>query len=191
MFAFSGPIIDNIKSWFSDYFDILETNDWTDAFIEAPDFVGTFICQELQVDFNSILNKTSFIPKKCFKYCDEIIKELIIPKSIQVVERGAFENCNNIISAQIESSNVAGAVFRDCHFLQTVIFDEGINKLESCMFFNCPNLKEVYLPNSCENMKYNSFAGIYQSITIYIKNEDLFNVVNSYPPGPRFKIKKW
>ena len=191
MFVFSGPIMDNIKSWFSEYNYILKTKDWTEAFINAPPFTGTFICQELGIDFNFILNKTSFIPNKCFKSCSEIKDKLIIPNSVGIIEKSAFEHCDNIVEARVGSSNVAGAVFRDCHFLERVIFDEGINKLESYMFFNCPNLKEVYLPNSCKNIKFNSFVGLYQSITIYVKNNDLFNVLNSYPPGPKFKIEKW
>lgn len=173
-------LVRSIKSWFNDYEDDLKTNDWSNAFDHAPSRIGTFLIQELKIDFGYIMQRISNIPYTCFADCDEIKGTITITSSHEVISRLAFKNCKNIEIVSVGSSIVKDQVFFGCSKLRKAWFSQ-LETLPPYIFQNCSKLQEVYFPkgSSINSHAFYNARGVYQRINIFYKNEDLLDYMKN------------
>ena len=109
------------------------------------------------------------------------IEEIELSKYISNIESGAFSNCVNLRSINLEnveyidvnafsSSGIESAflynvkeinlsAFNDCEKLEEVVIGDGIKEIKNSSFVNCKNMKKLILPDSLEKIGDNAFSG--------------------------------
>lgn len=85
---------------------------------------------------------------------DSYVKEIILPKTIKVIQSCAFKNCIS---------------------LKKIHLNEGLIKIEQCAFENCIELEELILPKSLEDIKYLSFGNCVKMKKFILNNDLKFN----------------
>ncbi len=111
------------------------------------------------------------------------IKELHITESVSEISGKAFENCDSLLSVEIESEklNVGDFAFYHCDFLEevymrnggehigkyafgecrslkNVVFSESLKSVGDFAFYNCDSLERIKMPESVEVMGERSFS---------------------------------
>ena len=88
------------------------------------------------------------------------LKEVTIQQGVGRIETEAFKN-TGIKEISIPGGTVIGAnAFSNCKSLEKVVLHEGTKSIGSGAFAYCPNLKEVYIPNSVTNIPNNIGVGL-------------------------------
>lgn len=89
---------------------------------------------------------------------NDLLEEVIIPRSVEFLGEDQFYHCKNLIYAKVLAplKEIRENTFADCPKLHFVEFAEGTKKICFDAFRNCPNLRYVYVPESCE-MEYGVF----------------------------------
>lgn len=77
------------------------------------------------------------------------LETIYLPKSIQVIEDEAFNNCKN---------------------LRKVIFPEYLISIGAKTFQNCNNLKEIYLSSNVKKIEYSAFENCIELEKVIIKS---------------------
>lgn len=141
------------------------------------------------------LNLTPYmttIATGAFAVCRKL-KTLKIPKSIQIIEAQAFENCEGLtgnVTIPKTVSTLGSSAFRHCHSLNQLIFEENgqltfiepylandsgitylripghITKIGDGAFGNCNKLQKVVLMNPNLAMGANVFANIVTNLSV-------------------------
>ena len=123
------------------------------------------------------------IEKNAFKN-NEIIKELVIPYTIQVIEESAFEKCSVLEKVTLNThvnlktkafykcfalkeintekggfTNIGEYAFYNCGNLVTLDFSTSIKleKIDSYAFYNCVKLKNTKMPSSLKEIGVRAF----------------------------------
>ena len=90
-----------------------------------------------------------------------------IPDSVLTVGQNAFENTglkSIVITKAFDSSNydvgrhISYSVFKGCTSLETVVFEDGIKRIEANFFQNCTSLSSVKLPEGLLEIRTGTFA---------------------------------
>lgn len=89
------------------------------------------------------------------------IKEVKIPKGIQIIGYGAFENCGELTKVEMADSvtSLGNNAFRGCGKLTSIRFSENIYRISRGAFGNCVSLKEIELPKNIEEIGNDAFEG--------------------------------
>lgn len=81
------------------------------------------------------------------------VTSVVIPEGVASIESGAFENCNELGSAEIAGSvtNIWGGAFNNSS-ITNLILDEGLASIGSYAFEGCQHLANISLPDSLTNI---------------------------------------
>jgi len=109
-------------------------------------FDGRFGSRVLQLP-ESIVD----INRHAFSHND-LLEEVVIPRSVEFVGGYQFCGCKNLIYVKILAplKEIRTCTFDDCPKLYFVDIAEGTKKISRGAFRNCPNLMYVSIPASCE-----------------------------------------
>lgn len=100
--------------------------------VTLVDEMAFFRCTSLrEVEFS---NNLTTISPFCFGECD--FRTLYIPKSVKTVANNAFQNC---------------------HKLAVLVFEDGVERIESLSFFRCKTLASITLPKSIKYIDTSAF----------------------------------
>lgn len=92
-----------------------------------------------------------------FKFCESL--ETINLGKVITIEQSAFEGCGKLKSVDLTSIKVLNTkVFSECSELETVVYGQGINKINEYAFYRCSALKTVEIPNGVKKLGQYSFA---------------------------------
>lgn len=88
-------------------------------------------------------------------------QSVFIPSSVKAVMRGAFRNCENLVSVTFagQSATLGEQAFRDCVQLQSVTLPDGITTIEKETFYGCEKLSGVTIPANVTSIGDNAFSG--------------------------------
>lgn len=89
------------------------------------------------------------------------INSVIVPDTVRVVEKGAFENCVNLSSVVIKEGDlrhICAYAFSGCTALTAVSLPSDGVKVDEYAFYNCVSLDEFNL-NGAENLHPVAFVG--------------------------------
>ncbi|ELP85402.1 hypothetical protein EIN_086840 [Entamoeba invadens IP1] len=93
------------------------------------------------------------IPKFCFFNCCSLTS-LKLSSSLRLIKDGAFYQCGGLEHIVVPSTvtKVGGMSFYQCFSLKTVLFEKGctLDRIESCTFYRCHNLRSITLPQCRE-----------------------------------------
>ena len=118
---------------------------------------------------------------------DESISKYIVPNSILEIGNYAFLNSNiKLLEMNDDIIRIGVDAFYSSAYLETIVFNEKLEKIESGAFGKCNKLQECYLPDNliyiglmcfkgCEELKF----VVIPSSVIYI-GELAFNYGNIY-----------
>ena len=106
-----------------------------------------------------------------------------IPGSVKTLDPGAFQNCRNLLSADIAEgletiyhgafagtnlstitlpnslTTMQDSVFANCENLQSAYFGKGLKTMGNLTFYGCKNLTDVKLPAKLEYLGGGTFSG--------------------------------
>ena len=129
-------------------------------------------------DIVQIPDGVEVIGWEAFSSCN--VKKIILPKSVRVISSNALKNCTQLsavimqdgikqidyqaftglsrlqeLSIPASVQKFYGAVFHQCRELRTVVFEEGIEAIESLnynFFSGCPNVTRIVIPSSVKSI---------------------------------------
>jgi hypothetical protein len=114
------------------------------------------------VRYNSIVYQVSEIAANAFSG-DTTIISVVIPSSIQTIERTPFNNCTNLkevyyyaICPTIYGGSYMGT-FAGCNSLENVFVGDSVYWIPSYMFDQCSNLKYINIPSSLQAVGRDAF----------------------------------
>lgn len=81
------------------------------------------------------------------------VTSVVIPEGVARIDSGAFENCNELGSAEIAGSvtNIGADAFNNSS-ITNLILDEGLASIGSYAFEGCQHLANISLPDSLTNI---------------------------------------
>lgn len=107
-----------------------------------------------------------------------LIKDLIVPTDITVIEPYAFCGCDSLISVAIpDNVNVIGySSFESCNNLKTIDISSNVSSIGRDAFKYCYGISDVYCrPMNCPALYYDEYYGdwglhFYSNCSIYVPN---------------------
>ena len=88
-------------------------------------------------------------------------KNTIIPNSVTIIQRGAFDSCTGLNSLELPNSitNIETYAFWGCTGLTNIVLPNSVEKLGDHVFSSCTSLVSVTIPNSLTKIGNYVFAG--------------------------------
>ena len=113
-------------------------------------------------------------------------KKVIIPSSVKEIRRSAFEKCSNIVNVDFNEGLlfIGERAFFGCKELKEVIFPKGLTTLYNFAFIECDKIERVYFPDSLKTLDMEDFQLIF---TIF---EEKCNSVFMFETEPSDSVKK-
>ena len=102
------------------------------------------------------------IKDNCLLYCaDRLVKNVVIPETVETISSFAFEMCDEMESVTIPSSvkDIQDCAFNLCSNLKSVKLSEGLKEIGEMAFNTCKRLGLVTIPKSVESVGYGAFHG--------------------------------
>ena len=155
-----GMEYDKIIKYFKDNTALVSMNKIDEFFnrIPADDrmMVETFMRTELGLN---VFDYITIIPEKMFAYNSDL-KTIVIPSTIEDIERNAFEGCSaSSIAIEAQIWELKEATFSNCKSLSEVSLPSTLTTIDKDAFRNCTSLKEITLPKNIEDIKSGAFRG--------------------------------
>lgn len=159
-------MLDNlVKELLERYIKWIEKDDWENFFerIQAEYIPQTVskVARALETAGINPLSELSFIPEGYFLLSQ--ISEYTTPSNIKRICYKAF------YASDVETVHITGNVydvnqfaFEGCDFLESIIFDEGVEYIDDAVFYSCEELTTVVLPKSLKRIGHNVFNGCYK-----------------------------
>lgn len=84
------------------------------------------------------------------------LEEVIIPESVNIIEKDAFTCCRNLkkIVMPKRLKRIDNGAFSFCDHLKSIKIPEGVESLSCDTFSDCHNLEEIQLPNSLKTIEF-------------------------------------
>lgn len=137
---------------------------------------GSFYgCQNLtKVEFPQNLKSI-----EAWSFYNTGMKELTIPKNVNVVRTEAFKNCKKLKSVifQGKTTDLEDEAFAYCTNSSKVTLSEGLENIGLDVFRDCIKLKKLTIPDSVYCIHGSSFTGCI-NLTLLEKNNPSFKIVN-------------
>lgn len=149
-----------VKEILEKYIKLIESEDW-DSFFERiqADYIPQTVAKVARTLESADvfpLPLLSFIPEGYF--LDSAITEFTTPSNIKRICYKSF------YASDVENVHVTGNVydvdqyaFIGCDFLESIIFDEGVEYIDDSVFYTCDELTKVVLPKSLKRLGHNVF----------------------------------
>lgn len=65
---------------------------------------------------------------------------------------GVFSGCTSLVYAELSGANIGSDFFSGCTALKAVVIGEGVEKINNKAFYNCSELRAVYLPSTLKTI---------------------------------------
>ena len=149
-----------VKEILEKYIKWIENEDWENFFERIqeeyiPQTVSK-VARVLEKAGIDPIPELSFIPEGYFLLSS--IQEYTTPSNIKRICYKAF------YASDVENVHVTGNVydvnqyvFEGCDFLESIIFDEGVEYIDDSVFYSCEELTRVVLPKSLKRIGHNVF----------------------------------
>ena len=99
-----------------------------------------------------------------------------IREGTEIICDNSFENCNKLTQIVIPQSvnKIGSCVFAHCSQLKSAVLPEGIVYLDWYTFAECTNLEKIYLPSSLQSLWGDAFAGCSNLVEINLPENIIF-----------------
>lgn len=107
------------------------------------------------------LNGAKFLNSYVFSGCTALT-DVVVPESVIGLNVDVFKDCTGLKTAEVKVGNLNGSAssmgnagngwFRNCTSLETVVFADGLLRLENYAFENCSALTFVRLPSTLQRL---------------------------------------
>lgn len=107
------------------------------------------------------LNGAKFLNSYVFSGCTALT-DVVVPESVIGLNVDVFKDCTGLKTAEVKVGNLNGSAssmgnagngwFRNCTSLETVVFADGLLRLENYLFENCAALTSVRLPLTLQRL---------------------------------------
>ena len=106
-----------------------------------------------------IVDGVKRIRKNAFAYNCKLT-ELILPKSVEVIESQAFECCDSLCKIELNEGlkSIEMMAFNSCHLLKEVVIPSGVEVLHKSTFYLCPTLEKITLRGNTITIEPNAFS---------------------------------
>lgn len=110
------------------------------------------------IDFTANKKRLNTIGVKSFMNTN-LTGELNLPASVHNLGLGAFQECDSITTAQINSNvkEIPAQLFYSCDNLETVYIPITAESIGNLAFADCPKLEDVYFPSSVTSISESAF----------------------------------
>lgn len=127
-----------------------------------------------------IPNSVTMIEKEAFQNCLELT-EIEIPGSVTELGQSAFQGCSSLYRVELHSGvYIHMSVFADCSSLEEVIIPEGTYSIGHYAFMNCTSLEIIDLPESVNFIGGGCFENCTSLETILFPTNDFFSGRNAF-----------
>ena len=125
-------------------------------------------------------------------------KEYSIPDGIQAIGKGAFSNCNSLISMTIPESVtvIDKGAFWNCRNLTSVTIPDSVTSIGDYAFLGCSSLTSVTLPDSVTTIGGYAFGGCSKQLVFTLKKGSYaeeyctkYGYTYQYLPEPEFEYR--
>lgn len=98
------------------------------------------------------------------------ITEVVLPKSIEVLDEEAFADCVNLASIKFSDNitTISDFALRGCSALKDIHWPLHLKEIGVCAFRDCSSLELVSLPEGVVSIGYGAFPGCTNVKTLYI-----------------------
>ena len=88
------------------------------------------------------------------------IEEIVIPESVNVIEKDSFSCCRNLrrVLMPERMKQIDEGAFSFCDHLKSITIPEGIEVLSWNTFWDCRSLEEIRLPKSLKTIEYSAIS---------------------------------
>ena len=131
------------------------------AFSECSSLVNTYI-SDLTAWCNIKLYNASANPLSnggSLYLNNNLITQLIIPKSVTSIKFGTFYGCKSITSVTIPNSvtSIGRSAFNRCSNLKSVVIPQSVTFIGDWTFYNCTDLTSITIPDSVKSIGKDAF----------------------------------
>jgi hypothetical protein len=93
--------------------------------------------------------KIKIISSYAFSECEELTKVVILGSNLEIIEKGAFCGCENLVQINIPHSvrYIDKMAFCECRNLQSIEIPPCMTKVSDSCFYGCKNLRYADLRN--------------------------------------------
>ncbi len=138
-----------------------------------------FACSDIQTI--KLGKNIRFIDDEAFLQAS-MLKEIVIPSSVEEIGSAAFEECSSLQKVTFEKNSplerIERNTFLSCEMLETVVLPEKLNFIGRYAFMGCGMLKELELPDSMEEIGESAFSGC-KSIDELVLSPSVYSVGSS------------
>ena len=112
-------------------------------YLSASVNYGANVFSSSGIESVKIEEGTTVIPERVFS--NTKIKDVTLPKSVEIIEPSAFYGCDELISVNLNQGlkEISQSVFVHCSKLTEIIIPETVTELGEDAFWECENLKGV------------------------------------------------
>lgn len=121
--------------------------------------ISEFYNQELIGSRLVIKDGIEIIDSNFFR--NSIIKDVIFPKSLKVIDFWAFDGCKNIIDLILNEGleEIGNFAFQDCSNIERITLPQSLRKIGDFAFMDCENLREITIPGGVKRIEFATFSG--------------------------------
>lgn len=114
-----------------------------------------------------------------YAFYNTSIENVVVPNSVQTLDKGAFYQCKKLKSAQIDCAIVSEIMFKYCYALENVTIGNNVKTIGPSAFYNCTALYDMYLPQSVTSIGSSAFTNCY-ALTLLLESATL---ISGIPTG--------
>ena len=155
-----------------------DNNDWFVICDEGDCHLFNNDGNEIEINKIKILHNY-LIPKN--------IKKIIIPNSIESIEKCTFHSCINLESITIPDSveSIGNYAFSACINLTSISIPDSVKSIEISTFADCKSLTSIVIPDSIKYIGYNVFYACRNLKSLMFKGKTIDQVksMEYYPFG--------
>ena len=105
-------------------------------------------------------------------YQNRIVKNVVIPDSVQNIGEASFKNCTSLENIKLPDNliSIGASAFEGCTNLKNIKISDSVITIEKEAFQNCIILENINLPEGIESIGDNAFSNCYKLKNISLPN---------------------